>query len=314
MKFMIKAKSSLEAFAGDSVLHMTGESPYFVEIDEIFTERISDTKVKYRIVSEENIKLNKALSKDDIDAYLEALPKVLEKIKAAYGEDALDETNSIFWAKSNRNELRITTDLVKTVFDTDNIDDLILFWNIRAGAYSIVAPSYEVSNRTGARFYVASEEENQEMILEKEVGSKRKAIAALDALLEKGSMDALVYITWNVVEDLYGFTRNTPKSQYETQLMSYIEGKLVKKGIKDCAKNFLSIAKKWSSDKESIIIKGIINAAMYYGYISFRDGVYKTSSGLVVGNTKEQMYDILTKSENFKEFDKVREDTEKALN
>lgn len=150
-------------------------------------------------LDEQDILSNLALTDDEKKVYVK-LNKSREKVTKVYGLEALDFTNEIFW-NPQRTTLKITNTTFSDVFDDSEVEDLIFRMQVIGGGYSSIAPSLEITTeRTGKKFYLTGEDEFVEKNYEEEYGAKRKAIAALDELLEGKGIDALLYLTWNTVD------------------------------------------------------------------------------------------------------------------
>lgn len=97
--------------------------------------------------------------------------------------------------------------------------------------------------------------------------------------------------------------------------MEFIEGKHVKHGKKDCAKQFYDNYVEWKNNKEGVIAKAIFNAAYHFGIIYLDEGKFKTAKRLTqLGSTIEESLKILMKAEHSNEFIEIRKAVEEKLN
>lgn len=316
MKFLIKATHNPVIYEGSNIVYGTGESPFIANTEDLACIQIGEDKVRFITgLSVENINSNISLLPEEKKIYGELCEKARERVVAAYGVEALDSTNQYFW-----NGARTTLTLTNTSFsdiydDTESVDDLIFRMQIIGGGYSSIAPTLEIAERTGKKFYLTDEEEFAEKNLEEEFGHKRKAMAALDKLLDQAGIDPLMYITWLTVDNNNGLTRNTPKGVYETILMQFIEGKHVKYGKKDCAKIFYDNYMKWKSNKENVIATATVAAAYHFGMIYLDEGSYKTSKRLTtLGSTLEEALATLMLPSHTNEFIDIKKSVDEKLN
>ena len=224
MKFLIKSTFSPAQFEGGSLIYGTGQSPFISSTEDLLPIPVNKDKVRFVTgLDVQDIKSNIILTDEEKQVYSKLVEPAREKVKNAFGDDALDFSNTTFWSGA-RVTLKITNTIFSNVFDDENIEDLIFRMQVIGGGYSTIAPSLEIAERTGKKFYLTGEDEFTEKNYEEEYGAKRKAIAALDELLESKGIDALLYLTWNTINNNNGFTKNTSKAVFEKTLMEFIEG------------------------------------------------------------------------------------------
>lgn len=315
MKFLIKAIHSPTQFEGGNIVYGSGESPFVSNTEDLYSVPISKDKVRFRTgLNEEDILANTMLLDEEKEVYVKVAENAKERVIKAFGKEAIDPTNETFWS-GERAVLKITNTTFSNIFDDENVEDLIFKMQIIGGGYTSVAPTLEIAERTGKKFYLTGENEFTEKNYEEEFGVKRKAIAALDTLLEQKGIDALLYLTWNTVGSNNGFTKNTSKQVFEKTLMEFIEGKHVKTGKKDYAKKFYDNYVEWKNNKEGVIAKAVINAAYHFGELYMDNGKFKTSKRMTqLGSTLEESLKILMKPEHQNEFVDIRKVVEDKLN
>lgn len=315
MKFLIKALHSPVQYEGSNIVYGTGESPFVNSTEDLLAIPISRDRIKFLTgLDEQDILSNNNLLDDEKKVYLEVAENAKERVLKAYGGDAIDSTNETFWS-GPRVTLKISNTIFSNVFDDENVEDLIFKMQVIAGGYSSVAPTLEIAERTGKKFYLTGEDEFTEKNYEEEFGVKRKAIAALDTILEQKGIDALLYITWNTIDNNTGFTKNTSKQVFEKTLMEFIEGKHVKTGKKDCAKKFLDLYVEWKNNKDSVIAKGVLKAAYHFGEVYLDEGKFKTSKRMtMLGSTLDESLKILMKPEHQNELIDIKKSVEEKLN
>jgi len=315
MKFLIKAIHSTVQHEGGSQVFGTGESPFVNVTEDLLAIPISKDKVKFTTgLSEQDILSNNALTDEEKQVFVKVAESAREKVKNAYGEHAIDPTNETFWA-DNRAALRITNTTFSNVYDDENVEDLIFRMQVIGGGFGSIAPTLEIAERTGKKFYLTGEDEFTEKNYEEDYGVKRKAVAALDTLLEQKGIDALLYLTWNTIDSNNGFTKNTSKLVFEKTLMEFIEGKHVKTGKKDCAKKFYDNFVEWKNNKEGVIGKAIVKAAYHFGELYLDDGKFKTAKRMtMLGSNLDESLKILLKPEHTNEFIDIKKAVEEKLN
>lgn len=315
MKFLIKALHSPVNYEGGSQVYGSGESPFIDNTEDLLAIPVTKDKVKFVTgLTEQDILSNNGLTDDEKKVYVKVAESAKEKVLRVYGENAVDSTNETFWS-GPRVTLKITNSIFSNVFDDENVEDLIFKMQVIAGGYTSIAPTLEIAERTGKKFYLTGEDEFTEKNYKEEFGVKRKAIAALDEILEQKGIDALLYLTWNTLDKNNGFTKNTSKQVFETALMEFIEGKHVKSGKKDCAKRFYDNYVEWKNNKDGVIAKAIVNAAYHFGELYFDDGKFKTSKRMtMLGSTLEESLKILMKPEHQNEFIDIKKTVEEKLN
>ena len=314
MKFLVKSLSSPVQYEGGAQVYGTGPTPFINNSEDLLAIPVGKDKVRFVTgLNENDIKSNILLTDEEKEAYLKLVAPAREKVREAFGEDALDFSNTTVWGGARAN-LKVDNNLFSSVFDEANVEDLIFRMQVIGGGYSLVAPTLDIAERTGKKFYLTDEDEFAEKGYEEEYGDKRKAIAALDEILEGKNLDALLYLTWNTIEGNHGFTRNTKKAVFEKALMDFIEGKAVKTGKKDCAKRFLKNYAQWKTDKEGVIAKAIMSAAVHFGEIYKDEGKFKTTNRMTtLGSTLEESLSLLMKAEHTNEFIEIKKVVEDKL-
>lgn len=318
MKFLIKRRENAAEYDGTGIKWGTGETP-FVDHEERMNDRKFGSKIKFHTgLKPINIETNKQLTKEEKDFYKEKLETAMPTLQEYFPElkDENNDTDDVFW-NNERTTLRISNSTFSSVFDTEqDPETALLYFGILGGGFGGIAPSLEIAERgMGIKYYLTAEDDFAEKKYEEEFGIKRKAIGALDRLLEEKGIDALLYITYLTIPQNKGFTKNTSKGVIEKVLMEFIEGKFSKTGKKLAAQTFYDNYKLWKGDKEAFIGKAIISAAHHYQFIYFKDGKFITSlNSTVLGSRIEDSYKLLMKPENQTEFDEIRNMVNEELN
>ena len=314
MKFLIKKNHRKEKDINGRPVYGTGDAYHSIYEDYLYTKRLSKDKILFRTgLSEHDLKSSPVLLDDLKEVYLKNLENVRARVKEVYGEEVLDNTNEVFW--SDKGKIKITSEMLNTVFDDEtSVDSLLLKYNIAAGGFSDIAPSLECAMASGKTFYIVEQEEYNNEKFDDKVNLKLKASSALNALYEKGSTEALLYLSWVVLAETQGFTRANSKEVIVSALSDYIDGNLVNKDKKACAKNFIDYANMWKNDKEGLITEAIFNVGVYFGMIILIDGKYVTKNRTTtLGGNKKLAIKNLQDVKNIDELKELKELVDKRL-
>lgn len=314
MKFYIKKRAKKEKIVKGLTVYGSGEDYHAVYDDILFCKKIGEGKFKYRTgLTEQDIKSSPVLTDYLKKVYIEKLPKVIELIKNANLEEALDNTNSAYWERKGR--LRLSPENMNTIFDDEtDIEALILKYNIAGGGYSDIAASFDCAAGYGKTYYIVEVEEFSNESFTDKVADKLKAMGMLNDLYSKGSTEALLYLSWVLLDSTKGFTRNNSKEVIVEAISEYIEGKLVGKDKKQCPIEFVKYATKWKSDKEGLITEALFNAGVYFGHIFLLEGKYTTKErATILGPNKELAIKNLSDVKNIDELKELKAIIDKQL-
>lgn len=314
MKFLITSKYSPAQYDGAAIVFMTGKPPFVNQVDSLFCQMVGQDKVLYKTgFKESDIKNNRYLLDSEKEFFLAKQKKLVEQVEKEFGDAASDASNRIFWDE-NRTSLRITNDTLDTVFDTDRVDDAILYLNIIGGGYATVAPSEAVADRTSKHsFYLTTIEDEVKRESEDMFGSKMEAIIELGSLLN-GGIDGLVYISYLLSDLNKGYTKNTSTDVFKRDMLNYIENGVGGKDKKKSASNFYKLSQQWKNDRETLMGKAVVSAGIHYGLIKKKRDKRYEYKGLDLGTTSNSAYDILNKAANHAEFGELTDEIEKILN
>ena len=236
MKFIIRRVVGEEKFEGGMTVYGTGTKAAFTETDVLKAELVNEKtgEVRYTTgLEEDDIKSNPLISSTERDVYLKQLKEIRKRVVDKYGETAIEATNSTFWDK--RQSFTINNETLEHFFDTDNLEHAILRQNIIGGGYDAIAPNRVSALSNQKRYYITEEETEKERTFE---GSsyKIKASAQLNEIVETKGSDTLLYLTWVLVPNAQGFTKNSSKTAMTEILFEFINGALTKVDKKKCAK------------------------------------------------------------------------------
>lgn len=321
-RFMIKSMRPEEEKIGGNIKFGSGEQVPFKHSLVLHGRGVGetpkgDTILEYVTGLEEtNIDYNIFFPKDEDKVALKKLQKEdRELLSKVYSKDELKPTNEFFWVKNGKGSFSVTNETLSTFFDTKNPEHALLYWKIVGGGYSdAIAPTYEHASQFALPFYLTEMEEEAERRSE-DIGIKGKAYAALEDLSEKKSTEDMLWIAWSLPDVTQGFTMRTPKATLYTVLFEYIEGKLVKKAKKSCAKQFLEVYNLIKKDKTRAIAIAVIRAAEYFSLIfTNKEGQLELrSERKVLGASVEAAIETLLKPTNIESLEGLREDVDAKL-
>lgn len=317
MKFTISQLYSDPLFNGSNRIFGTGQSPFICFTEELYSEPIDENVLYYKTgINEEDIHSNNDLSHAEKESFLKELKTVKEKIKKRFSEKALSNTNKNFW--KSRNSVTITSNTFSEIYDTENIEHLILLWQIRGGGFSSIAHNQDTAVQRGKQFYISTVEEKTARATDEKFGDKRKAFAKLTELLDKGNKDGLVWITWTLSPDtdqLKGFGKNTTNQTYENILTEYIEGTYSKAqyGKKQCAENFTKAFDAYKATPDTFITNAMMIAAYHHGILGYANTRYYYSDGNLEFSSLENAAEVLMLPVNVEKFKDLSASLDKRL-
>ena len=310
MIFYIKTLQGEADHLKGNQVWLTGESPSMELNTTLFSEIVDENKVRFRTgLNLDDIDSNYQLkTEEDKDIFKTAAKPLIEKVLRKYKE-AEQGTNQYFW-NPTRTELKLNSFTLDRMYDTDDVEGAILYLNILGGGYPSISPTLELAYQNFNRFYVTTAEDFTERTSQEKFGLKRKATASLDLLLEKSGIDGLVWMSYLVSHVNRGYGFNTDKATFEQIFMDYLEGNVAKVDRKTASENFYNLSELWKKDKDQLIGKGVISAAVYHGIL------YKPTKGAntkyinsltsnELGTNQEQVYQKLIKPEYQQEYKEI---------
>ena len=314
MKFIISAKSTPVEYDGNAVIFTTGKAPYTNHTDILFSRELKKGVFTYKTgLSPKDIENNDVLTDNDKNIFLEKQKVLLDIIHTEYNDEVLDPNNHLFW-NDQRTTFKINDETLQTIFDTNDPDDAILYLNIISGGFSSIAPSEIYTEMYSFyKYFITTQEEEDERGIKDQYGSKVEAYSELMDLLTEAGNDALVYISYLLNDINKGWTKNTSRATLKTNFIRYIEEGNSGKDKKKAVDNFYKLALLWKSDKETLIAKANISAAIYFGVIrKTRDKMF-VYKDIQLGKTEAAIFNFLMKAANATEFDEILEKTEVYL-
>ena len=247
--------------------------------------------------------VKKIVDPDEREARIKEIRSIVAELEKELAANVLDVEDKDFWTKVkllrpdndefwNKISLRCGNDPVFLEPEKDAYD-LIKFYAINAGGFSIVAKSYEDaktrSNRH-ARFYLDKYEDTASTKTElKKI--RNKALAELQKLFDKNT-NKLFYVAKVVDIASAQYKKSTPNDIIYDIMDTYINGESTERNPTRAAQTFLEAA---NADMETLKIKAMVKDATYYKFIVAKaDGViYVKDSGVMLGRNQAEIIEYL---------------------
>jgi len=201
--------------------------------------------------------------------------------------------NSKFWDKIS---IRCGNDPVFLDSEVDPYDKIKLF-AIRAGGFSIVAPSLAAAKKsqTNPKFYLDTVKETLSTRTET-TKIKNKAITLLQNLYDSNTTK-LLYVAKVVDIDSVQYTKNTPNDIMYENMDEYINGNGCESNKKRAASQFLEVS---GLDMEELKIRALIKDGLYYRFITTKAGgwIEPLDSGERLGKRPAECLEFLKDPKN----------------
>ncbi len=170
--------------------------------------------------------------------------------------------------------------------------DLIKFYAIQAGGFSIVAKNYEDarSRAVPTKFFLDKYEDTITTKTEfKKI--KNKALAELDKLFNKNT-NKLMYILKVIDLNSVQYKKSTPNDVLYDNADKYINGDGTETNPKRAVETFLKTAE---LDMETLKIRSLVKDCTYYKFITLKsDGfIYETDSNTMMGRNQTDVVEYL---------------------
>lgn len=257
--------------------YLTGLNEFAPDIKKITDPELRDAKIKeIRVVVAQ---LERELAANVIS---EEDPDFWNKVKL------LRPDNDEFWSKIT---MRCGNDPVFLEPEKDPYD-LIKFYAINAGGFSIIAKSYDdakARTNKNARFYLDKYEDTASSKTEiKKL--RNKALAELQKLFDKNT-NKLFYVAKVVDIASAQYKKSTPNDIVYDIMDNFINGESTERNPARAAQTFLDAA---NLDMESLKLKAIVKDATYYKFIVAKsDGiVYTKDTGVMLGRNQAEIVEF----------------------
>lgn len=272
------------SFERDNDYYVTGLEPEFYLEDTRLTEEVINKRI-------EDSKAAKA--------YLE---KKYNK--------SLSPTNYKFWSN-----VRFKINDIGLVYSTHKItnnaneDNLLMYYVILAGGCEDIAISYQEALTWGKNYYLTVREEESIRSFS-DTKYKLTANSHLHDMLNNWKKEDLLFFIYSLnTKTNHGFTLDTPNEILIGELNDYIEGKNFKIDKKKKAQEFVELYKTYEAEPDLVKIKGLFNAADYFGFITVdrQTKEYKNRlTGFNYGSSTLTAYDKLMSPKNIEELSFIK--------
>ena len=233
----------------------------------------------------------KVLPNDDRAAKIREIRTAVAELEKDLAANVLDIEDKDFWNKvkllkpDNKdfwNKIDIKCGNEPVFLDPKDPFDRIKIYAIEAGAFSIIAKSYEDarSKAKPPKFYLDKEEETV-MVRTEYKKMRNKALAELQKLFDKNSTK-LFYIAKVVDINSTQYRKSTPNDIIYENMDMYINGEGGETNKERAAKSFIDAV---NMDMETLKIKSIVRDSVFFKYIiSKADGhIYHAKSNSLLG-------------------------------
>lgn len=324
VRFQIKPTMAKAEMEGKEVLNFSGESqPYRRKATRISEEiglRSNGTRI---IKFKTGLDLNRVkyywwfndAEKEEIKKQLEeSLPIIEDRY---HGKEVIHDENVAFWKDQKEFYQVSIDDRTKSLFfDTKNPEHAVLYFGVLGGAFiDMIAPTKDFAIEKRIPHYIVLEKDvdDDDFV---DVNEKLKASSNLFRLMEEGSEDALFILCWTALYNTKGFgsiLKSMPKKDKATYLHMFIEGELVDKKKKQCAKIFNQYVERWDSPqlREKLYAEAYIKAGEQYALVVTKDRKYETTWGTSLGNTIDEAVDKITQKRFAKDLEQLTKEVEK---
>ena len=324
VRFQIRPVSPRAEKEGKEILNFTGEAqPYRRKATRV-SEKVGlrpdgQPRIKFRTgLDPERVKYYYWFSEEERAEVKKQLEEALPEIEDRYhGKEIIHDENVSFWKDQKEfYQIPITITTKDLFFDTKNPEHAVLYFGIIGGAFiDTIAPhkDFAVEKRIPHYLVLEKDVDDDDFI---DVSEKIKANANLFKLMEEGSEDALFILCWTALYNTKGFgsiLKSMPKKDKATYLNMFIEGELVDKKKKNCAKTFNQYVERWNSPqlREKLYAEAYIKAGEQYALIVTKDKKYETSWGTSLGNTIDEAVDKITQKRFAKDLEQLTQEVEK---
>ena len=247
--------------------------------------------------------IKKIVDPEEREARIKEIRTIVADLEKELAANVIDIEDKEFWTKVkllrpdndefwNKITLRCGNDPLFLEPEKDPYD-LIKFYAINAGGFSIVAKSYDdaktKSNRH-ARFYLDKYEDTASSKTEiKKL--RNRALSELQKLFDKNT-NKLFYVAKVVDIASAQYKKSTPNDVVYDIMDNYINGDSTERNPMRAAQTFIDAA---NSDMETLKLKAMVKDATYYKFIiSKADGmIYTKDTGVMLGRNQAEIIEYL---------------------
>jgi hypothetical protein len=265
----------------------------------------------------------KKLKGDAKEAKIKEIRKVVSELEQELANNIVDAEDKDFWNKVELlkpnnaefwNQVTLRAGNEPVFLDPENNPhDLIKYYAILAGGFSMVGKSFEdaKSKARPPKFYLDRLEET--LTVKNEIKKTRnKALSELEKLSNKSSKK-LFYVAKVVDANSAQYRGNTPKEVIYDNMDSYINGEGIEQNKMRAADTFITAA---SMDLEDLIIKAIIKDASFNKFILLKsDGfIYDAATSTMLGRNPEDVFEYFKNPLNDEIFKEIKDRVDEFIN
>lgn len=269
-----------------------GLTDKFVRTEDLGYRTFYGTKRYMCGLDTELVKYDQSLNKEEKEAKIAEIKEIVERLEMFFGIGSLDPTNEKHWAKINLAIDRKTTNL-----DLSNPRNELIYHCIKAGGFSLVAPTMEEARENQTPFYIVEPTEYAEArIANKELINK--AISTLHKLYESKSYDDLFFLAKYLLPVEKSYTKRAPKAMLYEDLDKWLDALVVKESRISLARKFLDATKK---SKPDVVVYCLVKDSVYLGFMyanqagelknNETDGIYGTTVEKAVTHLQNPAYE-----------------------
>lgn len=256
----------------------------------------------------DEIENTSGLKGDELQDYLKEV-RIARQWIERYLPANLSADNVEFW--QNRT---IKIESFDQIYDTqDNLDNLILYYNIMGGGYTSIARSYDdaKSNKElkNQRLYISVQEEEEQRKFSSR-GAFIEANSELQTILKSwSSTDALYLMYYLPIKKQKGYHAGTPMQTIINELADFVEGVDTKIDKKKRPQMFLDAVKAFKSSKDLVRTTATFKAAQYYGFVTYnnKEKSYRNlTTGFNYGNSEKGAVEALLNPKHIDELSDIK--------
>ena len=235
------------------------------------------------------------------EARIKEIRNSIAELEKELAANIIDTEDKDFWNKvkllkpDNKeflNKIEISCGNEPLYLDPNKPFDRIKLHAIEAGAFAMIAKSYEDARAKAVppKFYLDKEEETV-MIRTEYKKMRNKALAELQKLFDKNSTK-LFYVAKVVDGNSTQYKKGTPNDVMYENMDLYINGEGVESNKERAAKSFLEAV---NMDMETLKIKSIVRDSVFFKYIINKaDGyIYHAKTNALLGRNVSDVVEYL---------------------
>jgi hypothetical protein len=246
----------------------------------------------------------------------EVLNKRLNEIKLAKAylekkyNKSLSPKNFNFWEN-----IRFSITDIGLVYSTHkatnnaNEDHLLMYYIILGGGCEDIATSYEDAKAWGKMYYLTVREEETVRNFSS-TKTKLAASSMLQEVMQNWSKEDQLFLLYSLDTNVnHGYTLDTPSEMIIGELDDFITAKNFKTDKKQKSQDFMKVYEQFNQDSDLVKIKGLFNAAEYFGFITSNrqtKELHNRLTGFNYGSSVQGALDKLMNPKNIEELSFIK--------